>query len=106
MRWIWQCALLLLLLSASHVLANVEKTIFVAPAASEMFAGDPAMDDLNLDCLSPSEPVLRTSVNATFPTEDAPLGTASWFYLEDLSPGQRYEVRVCWLATVSATFPH
>lgn len=27
-------------------------------------------------------------------------GTESWFLLEGLVPGQRYEVRVCWVATV------
>lgn len=83
---------------------NVEKTIFVAPPPSTVPAENIAIDDLGLDRLSPTEYTLRTHLNASFPTTDEPHGSESWFYLEDLNPGQRYEVRICWLATVSFTF--
>lgn len=80
--------------------ANVEKTIFLAPAPIPIPSQNPAPDDLGLERLSPQAGVLRTYLNASFPTEESPLGTVSWFFLEDLNPGQRYEVRVCWSATV------
>lgn len=92
---------LILTLFPCFTTANVEKTIFVAPPPSPIPAENPGLDDLGLDRLSPSDFVVRTYLNASFPTEDAPQGSESWFYLEDLNPGQRYEVRICWLATVS-----
>lgn len=89
------------------VLANVEKTIFVAPPPPVHVY--PSLDDLGLDALAPENPLLRTGLNASFPEstagevqvtgEESP-GEQSWFLLQDLSPGTRYEVRVCWLATV------
>lgn len=80
--------------------ANVEKTIFLAPAPATVPSDEPDLDDLGLERLSPQRPVVRTHLNASFPTTAAPDGTDSWFFLENLNPGQRYEVRVCWLATV------
>ncbi|KAJ5143741.1 uncharacterized protein N7515_002528 [Penicillium bovifimosum] len=84
--------------------ANVEKTIFLAPEPATIPAGGPDLDDLGLERLSPERPVVRTRLNASFPTSDAPRGTESWFFLENLNPGQRYEVRVCWLATQPTSF--
>jgi hypothetical protein len=80
--------------------ANVEKTIFLAPAPATIPSEEPDLDDLGLERLSPQRPIVRTRLNASFPTTEAPDGTDSWFFLENLNPGQRYEVRVCWLATV------
>ncbi|CAI7567502.1 unnamed protein product [Penicillium glandicola] len=84
--------------------ANVEKTIFLAPAPATIPSDQPDLDDLGLERLSPQRPVVRTRLNASFPTTAAPEGTDSWFFLENLNPGQRYEVRVCWLATQPTTF--
>lgn len=92
---------LLLPLFAAGVQANVEKTIFLAPAVATIPSEEPSLDDLGLERLSPQSPVVRTKLNASFPTTALPYGTDSWFFLENLNPGQRYEVRVCWLATVS-----
>lgn len=94
--------LLSLLISPTN--ANTEKTIFIAPQPLPVPSQQAAIDDLGLERLSPEAPVLRTYLNASFPTEEAPLGSESWFFLEDLNPGQRYEVRVCWLATVCISF--
>jgi hypothetical protein len=80
--------------------ANVEKTIFIAPSALSLPATETAFDYLGLKRLSPSDSVLRTRLNASFPSDDSERGTDSWYFLESLNPGQRYEVRVCWLATV------
>jgi hypothetical protein len=93
------------LLYAQPAAANVEKTIFVAPRPEPVPAESPVIDDLGLERLSPEEFRLRTNLNASFPTQQLPDGTESWFFLEGLNPGQRYEVRVCWLATVSSLFP-
>jgi hypothetical protein len=80
--------------------ANVEKAIFLAPPETTIPSEQPDFDDLGLERLSPQNPIVRTRLNASFPTTDAPDGVDSWFFLENLNPGQRYEVRVCWLATV------
>ncbi|PLB45211.1 hypothetical protein P170DRAFT_440357 [Aspergillus steynii IBT 23096] len=85
------------------VTANVEKTIFRAPSVATIPAVDPSLDDLGLQRLSPAKPALRTQLNASFPTEASP-GTDSWYFLEHLTPGQRYEVRICWLATQPTDF--
>ncbi|KAJ5178799.1 hypothetical protein N7492_002009 [Penicillium capsulatum] len=84
--------------------ANVEKTIFLAPAETKVPSGEPDIDDLGVERLSPENPVVRTRLNASFPTTSSPEGSESWFFLENLTPGQRYEVRVCWLATQPTEF--
>ncbi|KAJ5336487.1 uncharacterized protein N7506_004509 [Penicillium brevicompactum] len=94
--------LVLPLLSA--VQANVEKTIFLAPAPATIPSQEPSLDDLGVERLSPQNPVVRTRLNASFPTTAVPEGTESWFFLEKLNPGQRYEVRVCWLSTQPTSF--
>lgn len=92
--------LLLLWLSLlHHVLANVEKTIFVAPSA-EPLPGDASIDNLLLTRISEQYSSARTSINASFPTNEHPKGTVTWILLEGLRPQTRYEVRICWLATV------
>ncbi|KMU82893.1 hypothetical protein CIHG_00676 [Coccidioides immitis H538.4] len=98
--------LFVLSLLVQLVLANVEKTIFIAPQPdsaelpsllyNEEFSG--------LDALSPSIPSIRRHLNASFPSETAPMGVKSWVRLLNLNPGQRYEVRICWLATQPTSF--
>jgi hypothetical protein len=87
----------LLFLSAA---ANVEKVIFAAPPA-ESLPDDASIHNLLLPSLSEARSSIRTHVNASFPTTDAPRGDTTWLLLQELRPGRRYEVRVCWLATVS-----
>lgn len=95
MYFFWVVALF-----AGLILANVEKTMFIAPESIHIPPQHPNLDDLGLERLSPSLPAVRTHLNASFPSENAPEGAVSWTLLEDLNPGQRYEVRICWLATV------
>lgn len=83
-----------------HVRANTEKVVFVAPA-SEPSPSDASIDNLLLTSFSEAFPSARTYINASFPSKDSERGTESWFLLEQLQPGRRYEVRICWLATVS-----
>ncbi|OXV06029.1 hypothetical protein Egran_06205 [Elaphomyces granulatus] len=71
--------------------ANVEKTIFIAPPPNPVPLESPAFDDLGLERLSSLSPVIRTFLNASFPTQDAPQGAESWFLLQDLNSAQRYE---------------
>ncbi|KAJ5924393.1 hypothetical protein N7466_008580 [Penicillium verhagenii] len=95
----------LIFLSLTNLVhANVEKTIFLAPPAATLPSEEPDLDDLGLERLSPENHAVRTQLNASFPSTEAPEGTESWFFLENLKPGQRYEVRVCWLATQPTSF--
>lgn len=81
--------------------ANTEKTIFLGPEPVNIPAQSPSLAALNIDTLTPDNYSLRTHLEAIFPTEDLSRGIESWLILDDLTEGQRYEVRVCWLATVS-----
>lgn len=92
----WAVALIALLHGAT---ANVEKSIFIAPAALST-PEDASIDNLYLIPLTPLHSTARTRLNATFPTELDPRGTVTWMLLDGLEPGTRYEVRICWLATV------
>lgn len=85
------------------VAANVEKAIFVAPQAITI-PPDAAIDNLLLEPLHPDRRSVRTFLNASFPTHDQPRGQDSWALLEGLSPRQRHELRVCWLATQPTAF--
>jgi hypothetical protein len=84
----------------SFSLGNVEKTTFLAPPAISIPTAHPNLDDLSLIPLSLSHLSARTQLNASFPTEDSLKGNEHWLLLDGLSPGARYEVRICWLATV------
>ena len=83
------------------VLGNVEKTIFLGPELIRVPQQHPNLQDLYLDTLSPSTSTLRLQLPAAFPKPNAERGEASWFLLDGLRQHQRYEVRLCWAATVS-----
>lgn len=95
---------LVLGLLVSCASANVEKIIFIAPPAISIPLAHPNLDDLSLIPLSPIHLSARTRLNASFPTDDAPRGKEHWLLLDGLFPGTRYEVRICWLATVRTWF--
>lgn len=99
----WPIQLFLLYTLAALAVANVEKVIFVAPEAQD-FPSDASLDNLLLKRLTLAQPSIRTHLNASFPTDDHTKGTETWMLLEDLTPGQRYEVRICWLATQPTSF--
>lgn len=82
--------------------ANVEKTILTAPDSVNFGDARPNLIDLRLDILSPQRLSVRTALPVVFPTEKHPRGLSSWYTLNSLRPGQRYEVRICWAATVSS----
>lgn len=92
----------------SHVAANADKIIFTGPEPVTHPLASPSLSDLNLDVIGPATNLsLRTSLSRTFHDDTNPVargkppGSASWFILDGLTPGQRYELRVCWAAIVS-----
>lgn len=93
----------LILSQALAVFANTEKVIFLGPSALQVPVQQPTLTDLRLDTLTPQHWSLRMHIEADFPSNSSRYGQASWFLLHNLHEGQRYEVRVCWAATV-ATF--
>lgn len=80
--------------------ANVEKTIFLAPEALHVPPNQLNLNQLQLEVLTPSVPAIRRQVRAAFPTPTEPEGPTTWLFLDSLKPSQRHEVRICWLATV------
>jgi len=92
---------LVLILWAVCAFANVEKVVFLGPESVATPTQHPNLDDLRLDRISPVNWSLRTQLSAEFPDDNFTKGKASWVLLEGLEPGRRYEVRICWAATVS-----
>jgi hypothetical protein len=97
--------LLCFFFSGVVVLGNVEKAIFLGPERTFIPTTPPTLEDLRLDVLTPGPHRhnwwLRAQLSAQFPSPDAPKGASTWLLLDNLVQGQRYEVRVCWPATVS-----
>lgn len=93
-------SLICLLLGISLVSANVEKAIFLGPEPVNIPQQSPSLADLNIDVLTPANWSIRTHVEAIFPTAASPRGIETWLILDNLTDSQRYEVRICWLATV------
>ncbi|KAF4967832.1 hypothetical protein FSARC_4689 [Fusarium sarcochroum] len=90
----------LLLAILTPAFANVEKTIFTAPALLPIPQQKPSLADLRLPVLTPDASDIRTNLSRVFPAEpkDYASGAATWVLLDNLNPGQRYEFRVCWAA--------
>jgi hypothetical protein len=93
--------LLYIVSQAWTVNANVEKTIFLGPSAVTLPDVPPSLDDLHLHSLSSLEPILATQLAVHFPSHSKPHGLESWYLLTGLEEGRRYELRICWPATVS-----
>ncbi|CAO1602204.1 hypothetical protein XANCAGTX0491_005834 [Xanthoria calcicola] len=84
--------------------ANVEKRIFSAPESVLIPQGQPNLDRLRLDTLTPYNSTLRRQLKAAFPTSTDPEGPATWYLLDSLVDQRRYELRLCWLATQPTDF--
>jgi len=93
--------LFLLLLQIYAVAANTEKVIFLGPSSLQVPVEHPTLEDLQLEALSPQQWSLRTHLQAEFPNNASKYGQSSWMILHRLQESQRYEVRICWAATVS-----
>jgi hypothetical protein len=92
--------ILFLLLQVQIAIANVEKIIFLGPTSVQIPTQHPTLKDLQLHTLTPQNGTIRTKLRAEFPTNSSIWGETSWLLLEHLTEGQRYEVRICWAATV------
>jgi hypothetical protein len=89
-----------LLLCTLPARANVEKVVFRGPLTSTSQNYEPGA--LHLARLTPSAPHIRHQfLSITSPKPDSWELSETWIALAGLQPGQRYEVRVCWSATVS-----
>ena len=95
--------LILLFLQVCVVLSNTEKVLFLGPSQLQVPLEHPTLEDLQLEALSPQHWSLKTHIRAEFPTDSSKYGQASWFLLNRLEEGRRYEVRICWAATVRLT---
>ncbi|KAK4079893.1 hypothetical protein Trihar35433_998 [Trichoderma harzianum] len=93
------------LISPSH--ANTEKVIFTAPPPSSFSSLDAAIYK-DLPVLGPSTSwSIRTNLSRVFPLnqqDNDEQGYPSWLLLDNLTPGQRYELRVCWSALEPTAF--
>ncbi|CAJ2511742.1 Uu.00g073670.m01.CDS01 [Anthostomella pinea] len=96
--------LLLASLTVTTVRGNTEKAIFLGPPAANISSAHPTLDDLNIDTLTPQDFTVRTHLEAQFPSDAFEYGKATWLVLDELTEGQRYEVRVCWAATQPTAF--
>jgi len=94
----------LLLLQACVVFSNTEKVIFLGPSQLQVPVQHPTLQDLHLQALSAQHWSLRTHIRAEFPTSSSKQGQSSWFLLNGLQEGRRYEVRICWAATQPTSF--
>jgi hypothetical protein len=97
---------LFLLLHLQLTTANVEKVIFLGPSSLQIPIQKPTLEGLQLHTLSPQNGTIRTKLRAEFPTNTSIWGESSWILLEKLAEGQRYEVRICWAATVMSIFTY
>lgn len=88
--------------------ANTEKAIFIAPGVEEVpqhTARRSAWYLAVLPKLTHREFTVRVELDRGFPNGTSPFGPETWFLLEDLKPGKRYEARISWAATVRAASP-
>ncbi|ERS99464.1 uncharacterized protein SPSK_03564 [Sporothrix schenckii 1099-18] len=103
---------LALLVGAVFVAANTEKAIFVAGDGQSRRPGGGDADRIALSGIASSLPRLtpdrnawRTSLPAAFPWADNfPTNGTTWLLLDELTGGQRYELRVCWAASQPTDF--
>ena len=84
--------------------ANVEKVVFLGPDRTNIPNVSPSLSDLHLEHLTPDKTNLRIPLPRSFANQSLPKGLQSWYILDDLEPGRRYDVRVCWLATEPTEF--
>jgi hypothetical protein len=82
------------------VTANVEKTIFVVPPTAASPNESLDLKSFHLEAISPNSSLLETRLPVQFASAGAPRGLESWYLLQGLEEGRRYEVRICWPATV------
>jgi hypothetical protein len=82
------------------VSANTEKTIFLAP---QPLLASSDLANLCLPSVNQAQSTLYTQLALAAISEEQQIKRSgqSWYTLHGFNAGQRYEVRVCWAATVS-----
>ncbi|KAF2478693.1 hypothetical protein BDY17DRAFT_231434, partial [Neohortaea acidophila] len=93
-----------LLVTAAN--GNTEKVIFLAPASSQHSfpISSSLLESFDPNVLSPNRSTARKALPVAFPTTDTPRGLEYWYLLRHLNEAQRYEVRVCWVASQPTEF--
>ena len=87
--------------------ANVEKVIFLGPERSSetLRFAQTGLHIAHLESLNPINSTIRRRLHAKFefsrPTDTKLEQSEAWILLDGLRARQRYEVRICWPATVS-----
>lgn len=83
--------------------ANVEKTIFVTRESTKPVA---SLEHFmtHIEYLSPAQPVLKRTIDVSFPRQESSGTRAQWLLLDGLEAKRRYEVRICWSATQPTSF--
>ncbi|KAG8626151.1 hypothetical protein KVT40_006552 [Elsinoe batatas] len=92
------------LIHVPFVFANTEKIIFLGPQSIDLPRDGPSIENLGLVSLSPQTTTFRGALPVVFANGTYPRGLQSWYVLHDLTPGARYEVRICWAATQPTTW--
>ena len=93
--------LIYLLILPWLILANTEKIIFVPHSDNLSQQASTALNDLQILRLDKDHKSVRDKIPVEFATEKRPFGKQSWYLLEGLEEGRRYEIRVCWAAIVN-----
>ncbi|KAL9059234.1 MAG: hypothetical protein Q9162_001271 [Coniocarpon cinnabarinum] len=97
-------SLTLLLHVITVCLANVEKIVFLGPESTQIPKTSPSFEDLHLQTLTPANSSIRLELPRVFGNSTHPRGLSSWYLLNDLEPGRRYELRICWAGTEATIF--
>jgi len=88
----------------SCVSGNTEKVIFLGPPSVDLASAYPSLDYPRLKALDPNNNSIRMYLEVESSINAFRGGKPSWLVLRNLTESQRYEVRVCWAATVSCDF--
>ena len=98
----WVAVALMILGYTFHVFANVEKAIFVAPRDKYILPA--TLADLDLNIITPTSNAVRRQLQRRSFEFNSPEAAVTWYLLDDLTPDQRYEIRICWAATVGLSY--
>ena len=83
------------------VKANTEKIIFTSHSDDFSENVFTTLGGLQLPSISDNNRVVRDQLPVEFTTEKGAFGKQSWYLLDGLEEGRRYEIRVCWAAIVN-----
>ena len=85
----------------SVVLANTEKIIFITPEIVTNSKLNQLTERIDIPAIYPESGRTHIKLPVDFGTSENPNGCQSWYLLRALEKGRRYEIKLCWAATVS-----